>query len=938
MNLRPSPESGFRRALVPSAFAVLATLTAAVPSAAPAHAVEGPLFSAPYLTFDTGGRPGHVSIADLNRDGFQDLVVPNSDRGTVSVLPGDGSGLFTTWTEHAVGAAPGFVAVADLNADGKLDLCTADRSDNTVSVLIGNGDGTFAPAATYETWLEPAWIAIGDLNGDGRLDLAVAAGGAYPDYAGKVSVLLGDGTGGFGAHTGYPAGSSPTCVAIGDLDRDGRMDLAVSNWYSNRFSTLIGSGDGSFPNRTEYPTTGLASSVVLEDFSGDGRLDLAVATYGNLNKIGIHLGNGDGSLFSGPEYEAGNRPQTLTAADVNGDGHLDLATANVFYDAVTVLLGRGDGTFGPRYEAATPYGPIALAIGELNGDGKPDLAVANALIPKTVTVLFGSGDGRFGTNNDLYMGAPPASLAIGDLDGDAAPDLAVAKLSPDSDYPFGSIAVLLGLGDGSFGPRSDHPTVTDPFRIAIGDLNGDHRQDIVFTAGSIGVMLGREDGTLGPAAYSAQGLAGFLALGDLNADGIPDLAVARNGPTPHSFGLVSTFLGRGDGTFGPNTDHITGRGPASLAIGDLNGDGRLDVVTADYGYGTGSDSVSVLLGNGDGTLGARSDYLVGRFPKSVAIGDLSGDGRPDLAVANSESDFFTVLLGNGDGTFGLRREYATPNHPEVVVVADLNHDGRFDVATGSQYANSISVRLGRSDGSLGPRVGYGTGDWPGSIAVGDLNGDGLTDVATANMNWETVSVLLNRGPEPTTATLLSRFEAVWVGERIEVRWQFGPDSRVLSTTVERSETATGPWTAVEGERRLESGVTVLVDPGVEAGHAHFYRLSAVLPGGETMTFGPISTAGEAAATGFALLSIAPSPATGPARVVFTLAHEAPVRITVLDVLGRRAALLVDETLPAGRHEAVWESGAASGRFPAGLYFVRFEWPGGSATRRLALTR
>jgi hypothetical protein len=161
---------------------------------------------------------------------------------------------------------------------------------------------------------------------------------------------------------------------------------------------------------------------------------------------------------------------------------------------------------------------------------------------------------------------------------------------------------------------------------------------------------------------------------------------------------------------------------------------------------------------------------------------------------------------------------------------------------------------------------------------------------------------------------------------------------VSSTAVERGDDATGPWIDVGGDRRMDSGVTVLVDPAVEAGHTYFYRLRSVLPGGEIMNFGPVSTAGESAATRFALLGVSPSPSTGAARIAFTLAGEALVRISVLDVLGRQAALIVDHLLPAGRHEAVWEASSGSGRAPAGLYFVRFEWPGGSATRRVVLTR
>jgi hypothetical protein len=208
------------------------------------------------------------------------------------------------------------------------------------------------------------------------------------------------------------------------------------------------------------------------------------------------------------------------------------------------------------------------------------------------------------------------------------------------------------------------------------------------------------------------------------------------------------LLGNGDGTFGAKSDYATGNGPVSVAIGDLNGDGKPDLAVASAGsypnyYGT----VSVLLGNGDGTFGTKTDYATGSNPRSVAIGDFNGDGKPDLVVANQLSSTVSVLFGNGNGTFGARCDYGTGNAPSSVAIGDLNGDGKPDLAVtneGSPTAsNTVSVLLGNGDGTFGARIGYGTGSGPSSVAIGDLNGDGRLDLAVAS--GAGVSVLLNTG-------------------------------------------------------------------------------------------------------------------------------------------------------------------------------------------------
>jgi hypothetical protein len=222
-------------------------------------------------------------------------------------------------------------------------------------------------------------------------------------------------------------------------------------------------------------------------------------------------------------------------------------------------------------------------------------------------------------------------------------------------------------------------------------------------------------------------------VGDFDGDGHPDLVTAN-----FNTSTVSVLLNNGDGTFAAKTDYPTGANPESVAVGDFNGDGDLDLVTANVN----ADSVSVLLNNGDGTFGAKTDYPTGVLPVSVAVGDFNGDGHLDLVTANESVHTVSVLLNNGDGTFAAKTDYPTGNGPASVAVGDFDGDGHPDLVTADSGAATVSVLMNNGDGTFGANTDYPTDGSPVSVAVGDLNG-GLPDLVTANPSANTVSVLLN---------------------------------------------------------------------------------------------------------------------------------------------------------------------------------------------------
>ncbi len=343
-------------------------------------------------------------------------------------------------------------------------------------------------------------------------------------------------------------------------------------------------------------------------------------------------------------YDAGGLgSSSLTVGDLNGDGYPDIVVTNTGSTSVDVLLGNGDGTFRAPVSYSSGAGnPWSVAIADVNGDGKPDLIIAT--FGGTVGVLLGNGDGTFQAPVSYSTGAEEAfSVAIGDLRGNGHLDLVVANWCPYGGCENGVLSVLLGNGDGTF------------------------QAAVTYSSG-------------GYQSYS-------VAIADVNGDGKLDLVASNNCLTQDncSDGGVSVLLGNGDGTFQAAVSYSAGgSGTESVAIGDVNGDGRPDVLLANGCIGfdeCDNGSVSVLLGNGDGTFQAPVSYSSGGVKAfSVALGDVNGDGYPDLVVANVNSSSIGVLLGNGDGTFQPAASYDSGGlGAYFVAVADVNGDGKLDV-------------------------------------------------------------------------------------------------------------------------------------------------------------------------------------------------------------------------------------------------------------------
>jgi hypothetical protein len=338
----------------------------------------------------------------------------------------------------------------------------------------------------------------------------------------------------------------------------------------------------------------------------------------------------------------------------------------------------------------------------------------------------------------VFVGSDPVSVAVGDFNGDGKLDFAAANFISND------VSIRLGAGDGTFtSPTTPEITVgTGPTSVALGDFNGDDKLDFASAnegSDNVSIRLGIGNGTfsLPTIPEVTVGNAPFsVALGDFNGDGKLDFAA-----TIQSTGNVSIQLGVGNGTFTSAVNVVVGTVPRSVALGDFNGDGKLDFASANQF----SKNVSIRLAVGNGTFTSPTtpEVTVNDRPVSVALGDFNSDGKLDFATANEGSNDVSILLGVGNGTFSSAANFVVGNVPRSVALGDFNGDGNLDFVAANFDSNNVSIRLGVGNGTFSSAADVAVGDAPFSVALGDFNGDGKFDFATANSGSGNVSILLN---------------------------------------------------------------------------------------------------------------------------------------------------------------------------------------------------
>jgi len=587
-----------------------------------------------------------------NDAGFASFAVTFNTTGTQSITA-SGSGLTSATQSGIVVIAPQLSTTTTL----AFTPASPQPAETAVTLTATVKDSTNTPITLgvvnfYDTAASPTLFATAPLTGTGtasiKINFPVGTHGISATFQPKnadqgsssgtqtlvISPAANYLTQTLLSFTGTPNSYSllANVGAVGAVLPTGNVTfIDTSNGNAVLGTAPLGTGSSAFAPQVPYTVAGNPSDVIQADFNGDGKLDLVTL---NFNSVTFLPGNGDGTFGTVKTSPIANGSAThMVSGDLNGDGLLDLAIVNADGTA-SILLGKGDGTFQTAItvpallNAGTQasYGSLAgIAVGDFNRDGKLDMAVSN-VVDGTVAVLLGYGDGTF-QHPVFYAGETgPVGLAVGDLNNDGYPDIVVANSNGDT------VSVLLGQGDGTFGQQTTYAVDTVPTQVAIADFNG---------------------------------------------DGKPDVAV-----TNQASGTVSVLLGKGDGTLLPAKTSATGNGPTNLITGDFDGDGKQDIVVINQTDST----AALLLGKGDGTLGAPSPFTTAAAPDGLAAGDFTGSGRLSLAVAGAYGTTLSVLLGE--------EIYPAPLTPVSFTGTGLHVvKAVYNTGTADAYASSTSATI-----------------------------------------------------------------------------------------------------------------------------------------------------------------------------------------------------------------------------------------------------
>jgi hypothetical protein len=590
------------------------------------------------VLYKVGNSPSAVAVGDLNGDGFPDIAVTNSADNTVTVLLNSGTGTFTTGGTFATDTTPSDVVIADFDGNGSNDLAITNQGSNDVSILLNQGSGTFAAAVNYcvvsttgscssLTGITPVSLVAVPLHGGSTVDLAVASSGGY------VSTLLNNGSGVFTLTAEVTSSLSPVSIAAGTFSGT-TTSLVVADNTTNSFE-IYANSNGNLGTPLSYLSGTKPTGIAVGDFNKDGKLDVAV-TNSNDNDVAVVLGTGSGTFTDIENFISGGSPaHALAVGDFNGDNNADFLVNNsTRLFAVDLFTGNGKGIFTQAATVSVNADASSIAAADFNQDKKLDF-VATQTANNAVAIVLGNGNGTFGTAGYVATDSGPVAVAAADLNGDGWPDIVTAN-SPGNDV---SVLINTKSSNLNFNPAVNYPVGTAPSAVALGDLNNDGFIDIVVAnsgSADVSVLLGKGDGTFQPAVtYSVGNGPSGITLAKTSGHIYPDIIV-----TNQTDSSVSVLLGNGDGTFEAATTYtIPNSSPVGVTTADINSNGILDLIVTESAL----NQVGVMQGSGTGTFSGAVNYKVGVTPVAVKATYDSG-GKWDLLVANSAGGDVSALI------------------------------------------------------------------------------------------------------------------------------------------------------------------------------------------------------------------------------------------------------------------------------------------------------
>ncbi|TAJ21335.1 MAG: VCBS repeat-containing protein [Planctomycetota bacterium] len=703
-------------------------LAVACTAAAAQGSAQSPApFAGEQLPF--GAQPTDLTRVDIDGNGKADLValaLGNSTLPSAIVFRlGDGAGGFSATLSLQTPKFPVGFGCADLDLDGDLDALVAQSiPSGTLAVWLGNGDGTFASPLEYPTGRIPTCVDLGDVNEDGRVDSIQGDATALA----SATVLPGDGAGGFGTPIHHAMGMQIGAIDLGDLDGDGDLDFGARQTGG---STVLfaESFQGGFSPAGSIVLSQLAAQIRLFDVDGDSDTDAVIGSQQAGYLTVARLSGTLPAVLQGVVNVGtdGGAAQRFTVGDVNADGKLDLVAVNRLSATAAVLLAAAPGTFGGPIVVPVVVDPAGVALLDANSDGKPDLAVSSAA-SGTLQLRLGLGGAAFAASQpqiEWYDGSIADELVLGDLEGNGRLDVVVATGNTQS------ISVLLGDPVGvPLYVSSVH--LGAPVRgAALADVDLDGRADVVAVRDTFGTtlaailtLLGTGSGGFGlPIASEVAPQMLALETGDFNGDGRVDALTFGYGQT------AATYSGDGTGSFAAPIVIPTQCVAGDAAFGDLDLDGRLDVVLR----GATVNQLSVLRGTPGGGFAPAVVYPVpvGDNFGGVAIGDLDGDGWPDVVTTlTTPTPAVKWLAGGAGGSLGASTTLTSWRTPVDVAVGDVDADGLADVVALEQHS-LLAWWRGTGSGAFAPERLFQAAPNGTELALGDFDADGRPDVIAA---------------------------------------------------------------------------------------------------------------------------------------------------------------------------------------------------------------